>query len=157
MAPAPAPAVVATAAPVNGRVFDALDALDACGGGSAATLFPGGSVDDEDVSFIGIVLPPGITVSEVVGGIGLPALAASRMLRIAGPDQTSAAPTPIAAEPPRTKSLREKPAAAVSPASCAPASSRGVFTARAPSSSVRSRGDAQAESSTFDTESPFPS
>jgi hypothetical protein len=72
------------------------------------------------------------------------------MLRIAGPDHTSAAPTPIAVEPPRTKSRRERPAAAAStgPGASAPSSD-------AHSGGVLSSG-VQTESSTLPTGSPFP-
>ncbi len=147
MAPAPAAAVVAIAAPVKGKVSSAL-----AGSGAAVVVVvdPLWGTDDGEASLIGIVLPPGKTVSVVVGGIGLPAFAASLMLRIAGPDHTSAAPTPIAVEPPRTKARRERPAAATStgPGGSSPSSD-------ALSGGVLSSG-AQTESSTFPTGSPFP-
>jgi hypothetical protein len=102
---------------------------------------------DDDGSGSGSVLPASNTVSGVVVvGIGLPAFAASRMLRIAGPDHTSAAPTPTAVEPPRTNSRRDSPSVS---ADCL--EGIDVLGGGGPSSRC-----AQSESSTFVTGSPFP-
>ena len=150
MAPAPAAAVVAIVAPVSGNVSPAVAGSGVCGVVDAVACL---GTDGDDVSDGGTVLPPGDTVSEVVGGVvggmGLPAFDASRMLRIAGPDQTSAAPTPIAVVPPRTKSRRETPAGTSTEPVSAP--STDVSVGATPSS-----GRDQSEFSTFATGSPFP-
>jgi hypothetical protein len=151
MAPAPAAAVVAIVAPVSGNVPPAVAGSGESGVVDAVSCL---GTDGDDVSGGGTVLPPGDTVSEVVGGVvggmGLPAFDASRMLRIAGPDQTSAAPTPIAVVPPRTKSRRERPAG-ITTAEPVSAPSTDVSVGGMPVS-----GRDRPESSTFATGSPFP-
>jgi hypothetical protein len=84
-------------------------------GSGVFLFFFGGCTADAGLSRGGVVLPSPTTGTVVVSvGMGLPALAARRILRIAGPDHTSAAPTPIA-EPPRTKARRVRPASGSRP------------------------------------------